>query len=60
MGIRCFFGIHKREPVPTLTNNVFSLYYCRDCGKVLVLNRNTGFKRWMPYKNALDKFNSSK
>lgn len=58
--IKCFLGIHKRAPVPVMANNTFSLFYCNQCGKVMVQNRNTGFKQWISYKAALDKFNKSK
>lgn len=57
---KCILGLHYQDPVPTLTTNVFSFYYCRHCGKVLVLNRNTGYKYWTSYKNAIDKYHELK
>ena len=44
---------HKAEPVPFYVNAVFSLYKCSKCGKVLLVNRHTGYRKWMSKERAL-------
>ncbi len=45
---------HKEEPVPCYVNNVYSIHRCRckDCEKVLLVNRNTGFRKWTTIEKA--------
>lgn len=43
---------HKADPVPFYTDNVHSFYRCRKCEKILMVNRNTGFKQWVNEKQA--------
>ena len=47
------FHFHKAEPVPFYVNTVFSLYRCGKCGKVLLVNRYTGYCKWLSEEKAL-------
>ena len=44
---------HKAEPVPFYVDTVFSLYRCSKCNKVLLVNRYTGYRKWMSKEKAL-------
>ena len=44
---------HKAEPVPFYVDTVFSLYRCSQCNKVLLVNRYTGYRKWMSKERAL-------
>ena len=50
---------HKAEPVPFHVNEVFSLHRCTKCDKVLLINRNTGYRKWMAKDKALNQAHKS-